>query len=231
MLESGSITIPANASAGVTLMRVYVIEGGSATSSPTSTYTWGETEDYKINIQTDATATSTYSWSSVPADATLATETGASITRTVSENTTYTVSAVSPGGCAATASTTIATQSGAVITAQPVSTTVCQGVTASFTVGATGPGLTYQWSKNGTAITGNASATTATLTLTGTTPADNGVYSVVVHPVCGDDAVSDGVATLLVNPTPTAVAPSVSSIMFWRNFCLCLKWNAKWCNF
>ncbi len=67
----------------------------------------------------------------------------------------------------------------AVITAQPVSQTVPFGGTATFTVSATGNvPLGYQWSKNGTAISG---AYSATYTTPPVSAADNGaVYAVVV---------------------------------------------------
>jgi hypothetical protein len=66
---------------------------------------------------------------------------------------------------------------------------------------ATGPSLSYQWRKDGQPITGNASATTATLTLTGTTPADSASYDVVIS-ACAVSVTSDAVA-LTVYPTPT----------------------------
>ena len=47
---SGSIEIPLNSSLGMTRMRVVLVEGGSANNSPCSTYSWGETEDYFVNI-------------------------------------------------------------------------------------------------------------------------------------------------------------------------------------
>src|SRR5207237_418861 len=42
------------------------------------------------------------------------------------------------------------------ITGQPTAQTVCAGSTASFTVTATGTALTYQWRKNGVAISNGA---------------------------------------------------------------------------
>ena len=48
--ETGNITIPLTATAGVTRMRVFVVEFGSASSSPNATYGYGETEDYIINV-------------------------------------------------------------------------------------------------------------------------------------------------------------------------------------
>ncbi len=47
-IKGGLVTIPCNASAGETRMRVVYTEGGG--SSSCATYGWGETEDYLINI-------------------------------------------------------------------------------------------------------------------------------------------------------------------------------------
>jgi hypothetical protein len=48
---SGNVTIPLTSLPGNTIMRVVLVEGGAATVNPCGTYTWGETEDYLINIQ------------------------------------------------------------------------------------------------------------------------------------------------------------------------------------
>ena len=65
-----------------------------------------------------------------------------------------------------------------VITAQPQDQTVAQGGTAAFSVAATAANpLTYQWFKDGVALTG---ATSPTLTLTNVQPNQIGYYSVAV---------------------------------------------------
>ncbi len=51
-IHGGPITIPATAQIGVTGMRVMVVESGSlAAMNPCYSFTWGEVEDYAINIQ------------------------------------------------------------------------------------------------------------------------------------------------------------------------------------
>ena len=48
---SGFVTVPANATPGFTRMRVVAVESATAaTVMPCGTYSWGETEDYLINI-------------------------------------------------------------------------------------------------------------------------------------------------------------------------------------
>src|SRR2546421_62388 len=86
------------------------------------------------------------------------------------------------------------------ITTQPASQTLTVGQTATFTVVATGTApLSYQWQKNGTAITG---ATSATCTTPATTSADNGAqFVVVVSNVAGN--VTSNAATLTVNAAGT----------------------------
>jgi hypothetical protein len=92
------------------------------------------------------------------------------------------------------------------ITAQPASDTVTAGQTASFTVVATGTApLSYQWQKNGTAISG---ATSASYTTAATTSADNGAQFVVVVSNSAGSATSNA-ATLTVNAA--AVAPSITT--------------------
>ncbi len=100
------------------------------------------------------------------------------------------------------------------ITSQPKSVGVNVGGSATFSVKASGKGLTYQWFRNSTAISG---ATGSSLTINPVTPADFGSYSVRV----GNDAgeVTSGFATLALPATgaptittqPTSVATTAGS--------------------
>jgi hypothetical protein len=92
------------------------------------------------------------------------------------------------------------------ITTQPASQTVTAGQTATFTVVATGAApLSYQWQKNGTAISG---ATSASYTTPATTSADNGAqFRVVVSNSAG--SVTSNAATLTVNAG--AVPPTITT--------------------
>src|ERR1019366_5068480 len=84
------------------------------------------------------------------------------------------------------------------ITTQPQSLTVTQGQSASFSVVASGTApLSYQWSLNGTALSG---ATSSTLTLTNVPTTYAGSYAVVVTNVAG--SVTSAVATLTVLVPP-----------------------------
>jgi hypothetical protein len=102
------------------------------------------------------------------------------------------------------------------ITGQPASpAAVCAGIGApSFTVTATGAGLTYLWqeSTNGGGAWNTISnctgiysgCTSPTLTLTNPTAGMNGFkYRCVVSGTCTPQAITDGNATLTVNALPT----------------------------
>ena len=87
------------------------------------------------------------------------------------------------------------------ITTQPASQTVAVGATATFTVVATGTApLTYQWQKNGTAISG---ATSASYTTPSTTSADNGAKFIVV--------VSDPVGSATSNAAILTIGTAAAS--------------------
>ena len=87
------------------------------------------------------------------------------------------------------------------ITTQPASQTVTAGKTASFTVVATGTApLSYQWKKNGSAISG---ATSASYTTPAATTADSGAgFTVTVSNSAG--SVTSSAAILTVNAAVTA---------------------------
>lgn len=110
-------------------------------------------------------------------------------------------------------------------TANPGSQTGTSGATVSFTAaGAGNPAPTVQWQVSATGtggtfsnITGNATATTGTLTLTNITPAQNGyAYQAVFTNTSGSCATTSAVLTVqrtfawfqsqysLTNPDPTA---------------------------
>jgi len=92
------------------------------------------------------------------------------------------------------------------ITTQPAGQTVTVGQTATFTVAATGTApFSYQWKKNGTAISG---ATSTSYTTPATTNADNGSqFTVQVSNSAGN--VTSNAATLTVSAS--TVAPSITT--------------------
>jgi len=79
------------------------------------------------------------------------------------------------------------------------------GTSASFSVSATGTGLSYQWYKGGSALPGQ---TGSSLVLANVSAADPGMYSVVVSGACGN-AVTNS-ASLAVNQNVVVVSAPVS---------------------
>ena len=91
------------------------------------------------------------------------------------------------------------------ISSHPASVAQCAGTNVTFSVTASGSGITYQWRKNGTNIGG---ATGSTYTLNNIIPADAGNYTVVVTGTCGN--VTSNIATLTVNTAPVITVQPVS---------------------
>lgn len=106
-------------------------------------------------------------------------------------------------------STAVATTAPAIAT-QPASVSVANGAAASFSVVASGDSLTYQWSKDGTAISG---ATGATYTIASVVAADAGAYDVVVSNSAG--SVTSASATLSV--TVASAGSNTSAVVTAAN--------------
>lgn len=118
-----------------------------------------------------------------------------------------------------------------IITTQPASTAICEGLNTSFTVVNSGLApFTYQWEENqgsGWNALSNggvySNVTTATLNLTGVTAGmNNYAYRVVITNACGN-VTTDGLAVLTINlpPAITAYSPNggPSSANFINNVC------------
>ncbi len=108
-------------------------------------------------------------------------------------------------GCEGTArfDVTVTITQAPVITSQPKDTTVCGTKPFSFVVAATGDGLTYQWYKDGTALSNTrniSGVTTNTLHYTQANFADsNSVFTVKVSGTAPCSAVTSAGATLSVD--------------------------------
>src|SRR5262249_61497427 len=89
------------------------------------------------------------------------------------------------------------------ITSQPQGLAVTNGAAATFSVGALGTNLRYQWRKDGTALTG---ATNAVLTITNVQPANEGAYTVVLTNEVGSVTSSPAALSVLL-PVAITVPP------------------------
>jgi gliding motility-associated-like protein len=139
---SGTFTVPTNAAPGKTLMRVVYVE--SSVVNPTGTYTWGETEDYFVNITTAPATLAWYEGATV-----LGTTPSLSYTSTVVGPHTINFAATSAvGGCVLNSSNTVVTVN-AIPSAPSIAASVQCGTkvptnTATSTAGSLGSG-TFNW--------------------------------------------------------------------------------------
>jgi hypothetical protein len=116
---------------------------------------------------------------------------------TTSQAGTYTV--IVSGACGSvTNSATLTVNVPVTVTVAPVSQTTVVGSNVTFSVTATGTGLSYQWLFNGSVI-----GTSSSLTLNSVTTSQAGVYTVIVSGACNSITNS---ATLTVD-TPVTATP------------------------
>lgn len=127
---------------------------------------------------------------------------------------TYTATATSAAGCVGSSTITLTVNQLPAITSQPtaLAAPICPGFNVTYTVGATGAGLTYQWqlSTNGGVTFTNlanglpySGVTTSSLGITNVTTAmTNYQYRCVVSGTCAPPATSNAV-TLVVSTPPT----------------------------
>jgi hypothetical protein len=114
----------------------------------------------------------------------------------------YLVEVTSPAGTFQSAPATVTVRLKPVLTITPLNPLAIGGARTTFTVSATGASpFTYQWRKNGTAISG---ATAATYTIASTQPADAANYDVVVSNVAGTTTSAPTTLTVTVPVTITA---------------------------
>ncbi|PJE45264.1 MAG: hypothetical protein CUR32_00070 [Flavobacterium sp.] len=177
----------------------------------TSTFAY----DFATYCTNQSTATPTITGSAgtftaSPAGLSINATTGA-ITLASSAAGTYTVTnTVTVAGCPNSVSTFEVTINNAVaITSQPASVSQLPGNNTSFTVAATGTGLTYQWEVNtGSGWSALSGETAATLSLTAVTAEMNGYqYRVVVSGAAACTSVTSSAATLTVSTAAIATNP------------------------
>ena len=154
-----------------------------------------------FTVAASGTAPFTYQWSK--SGTAISGATSASYTTPATVNgdngATFTVKVSNSAGNATSNAATLTVTGGAAtaptITVQPLSLNVTVGAIAAFSVVATGTApLTYQWSKNGTAITG---ATSATYTTPATVSGDNGAtFTVTVSNSAGSQTSNAAILTV-----------------------------------
>ncbi len=195
--NAGSVT-----SSGATLT---VPVPGNATTAPAfSVHPASQTVNASTSVTFSALASGspapTYQWrknGTAISGATSATLTLSNVTTATAG--TYTVTASNAVNSVTSNGATLTVWQAPSFALQPASQTVNASSKVTFTAAATGnPTPTYQWRKNGAAISG---ATAATLTLSGVTAAAAGTYAVTVTNPAG--SLTSSGATLAVRQSPT----------------------------
>ena len=143
--------------------------------------------------------------------------TGASVTASPAVTSTYTVTGTDANGCVNTGTALVTVNNPVTITTlgQPSNTVVLEGQAATFTVTATGTGLTYQWQVNDT--TGQwadiAGATAASYTTAPTTTSQNAYqYRCIVSGTAPCSPVTSNAGNLTVSTVSIVTQPAPQTI-------------------
>ncbi|MFN6092310.1 MAG: GEVED domain-containing protein, partial [Bacteroidota bacterium] len=166
---NGTLTVPSNALAGVTRMRVINNETTGITASNV-TYTWGETEDYIVNILAPVQEAGTYTWSWSDGSSVISNTNTATVNPTTTSS--YIVTATDPlTTCTSSATVTVNVNP---LPAAPVATSSSQcGVgVPTCSVSSSESGVSFNWYNSavgGTLIQGGGSTLTSTSINTSTT--------------------------------------------------------------
>lgn len=186
--EAGNYTVDATNAYGTTTSTVSAVTVTSNPNFPVITEqpagqagVVGGTASFAVTATTPTWTTLSYQWrkDGVSISGQIA-RTLTLSNLTLSDAASYSVVVTNSYGSVTSANATLSVTSGLAapsFTQQPSSVSLFAGETATFSVVASGnPAPAYQWRKDGVAISG---ATSSTLTLNNTQPADAGVYSVV----------------------------------------------------
>ncbi len=111
-------------------------------------------------------------------------------------------------GNSVTNSASLTVNENLVVSVLPAAATNCPGTTASFTVGASGTGLSYQWYKNGTILPGQ---TNGGLILNNVSATDAGTYSVLANGICGNAASNSAILTVNENVVVASAPVSLTN--------------------
>jgi hypothetical protein len=189
-------TQPANASVG---------QGQTATFTVVATGT-SPTYQWQRGTTNIAGATS----ASYTTPATVAGDNGA----------TFRVIVTNAAGTVTSSAATLTVIAPPAITTQPASATVNVGQTATFSVAASGTGLSYQWQRGTTNIAG---ATSASYTTPATVIGDSGATFRVVVTNVGGSVTSSGATLTVVNPSPPSTFRTTPAVGDYANGGVALK--------
>jgi|GEM_PF-964517 len=164
-------------------------------------------ENASTQLGATAVTGSTYIWSAAPSGFT---STMANPTVSPTTTTIYTVTETDLNGCQHSNSVTIGMNAATTITSGPASQTACVGSSVSFSVIASGTGLTYQWYRGSTLLTDGGAisgVTTSMLSISPFSLSDIATdYNVVVSGSCLPIATSLN-AALNNSALPTLTCP------------------------
>jgi hypothetical protein len=219
--NNAKFTVAVSNSAGSATSNAAVLTVTAATVAPSittqpasQTVIAGKTATF--SVAASGTSPMTYQWSMN--GATISGATSSSYTTpaetTASNSAKFTVVVTNSAGSATSNAATLTVTAATVapsITTQPVSQTVIAGNAATFSVAASGTSpMTYQWSMNGTAISG---ATSSTYTTPAETTANNSAkFTVAVSNSAG--SATSNAATLTVTASTLLLNSSASSVSF-----------------
>jgi subtilisin-like proprotein convertase family protein len=202
---SYSVTVSGACGAPVTLSATLTVNDSLAVSTPPASLTKCPGDSATFSVIATGTSLS-YQWfkgvNALPG----ATNSSLTLTNVNTASAgSYSVSVSGACGAPVTLSAALTVNDSLAVATPPASLTNCPGDSATFSVGATGTGLSYQWFKGTNALSG---ATNGTLTLSNVSAASAGSYSVTVNGACGAPvAVS---ATLTMNESLAVATPPAS---------------------